>query len=76
MFEKKLKIIKKYLKNNLKKNFITINKSLFASSIMFMKKIDESLRFCVNYKKLNQFIKKNKYSLSLIVETLTHLKKA
>ncbi len=75
MFEKKLKIVKKYLKNNLKKDFITINKSSFASSIMFMKKIDESLRFCVNYKKLNQLIKKNRYSLSLIVETFTHLKK-
>ncbi len=42
---------------------------------MFMKKTDESLRFCVNYRKLNQLIKKNRYSLSLIAETLTHLKK-
>ncbi len=53
MFEKKLKIMKKYLKNNLKKDFIIINKSLFVSSIMFMKKIDKLLRFCMNYKKMN-----------------------
>jgi hypothetical protein len=41
-----------------------------------MKKTNESLRFCVDYRKLNQLIKKNRYSLSLITETLTHLKKA
>ncbi len=48
---------------------------LFASSMMFMKKTNESLRFCVDYRKFNQLIKKNKYSLSLIEETLTHLSK-
>jgi hypothetical protein len=56
MFEKKLKIIKKCLKNKTKKDFITIKKSSLTSSILFMIKIDKSLRFCVNYKKLNQFI--------------------
>ncbi len=75
MFEEKLKIVKKYLENNLKKKFIAANRSSFVSSIMFMKKTNESLRFCVDYKKLNQFIKKNKYLLSLIDETLTHLDK-
>jgi hypothetical protein len=75
MFEEKLKIVKKYLENNLKKRFIVANRSFFASSVMFMKKTNESLRFCVDYKKLNQLIKKNKYSLSLIDETLIHLKK-
>jgi hypothetical protein len=60
----------------LKKEFITISKSSFVFSIIFMKKTNESLRFCVNYRKLNQLIKKNRYSLSLIVETLTHLRKA
>ncbi len=76
MFEKELKIVKKYLEDNLEKRFIIINRFSFAFSMMFMKKIDESLKFCVDYKKLNQLIKKNKYSLSLIEETLTHLKKA
>jgi hypothetical protein len=58
MFEKELKIVKKYLENNLKKEFIIANRSSFISSIMFMKKTNESLRFCVDYKKLNQLIKK------------------
>jgi hypothetical protein len=75
MFEKELKIVKKYFENNLEKNFIVANRSFFASSVMFMKKADESLRFCVDYKKLNQLIKKNRYSLSLIEKTLTHLNK-
>jgi hypothetical protein len=75
MFEKELKIVKKYLENNLEKRFIIASRSSFASSIMFMKKIDESLKFCVDYRKLNQLIKKNKYALSLIDETLTHLDK-
>jgi hypothetical protein len=75
MFEKKLKIIKKYLENNLKKDFIVANRSFFALSIMFMKKTNESLHFYVDYKKLNQLTKKNKYMLSLIEETLIHLSK-
>jgi hypothetical protein len=70
MFEKELKIVKKHLENNLKKNFIVANRLLFVSSVMFMKKTNESLRFCVDYKKLNQLIKKNRYSLSLIEKTL------
>jgi hypothetical protein len=53
MFEKKLKIVKKYLEDNLKKIFIVANRLFFASSVMFMKKANESLRFCVDYKKLN-----------------------
>jgi hypothetical protein len=75
MFEKELKIVKKYLEDNLEKRFIIASRSSFASSIMFMKKTNESLKFCVDYKKLNQLIKKNRYSLSLIDETLTHLEK-
>jgi hypothetical protein len=75
MFEKKLKIIKKYLEDNLKKKFIAANRSSFVSFVMFMKKTNESLKFCVDYKKSNQLTKKNRYSLSLIDETLTHLKK-
>jgi hypothetical protein len=53
MFEEKLKIVKKYLENNLKKKVITANRSSFVSLVMFMKKTNESLKFCVDYKKLN-----------------------
>jgi hypothetical protein len=60
MFKEKLKIVKKYLENNLEKRFITASRSSFVSSIMFMKKTNKSLRFCVDYRKLNQLIKKNR----------------
>ncbi len=56
MSEKKLKIIKKYLKNNLKRKFIIASRFSFVSSIMFMEKTNDSLRFCVDYRKLNQLI--------------------
>jgi hypothetical protein len=75
MFEEELKIVKKNLENNLEKRFIIASRSSFVSSVMFMKKTNESLKFCVDYRKLNQLTKKNKYSLLLIDETLTHLKK-
>jgi len=45
----KLQKIKEYLKENLKKKFIILSKASFASSILFVKKKDNSLRFCINY---------------------------
>jgi len=45
----KLQKIKKYLKKNLKKKFITLSKAFFASSILFVEKKDDNLRFCMNY---------------------------
>ncbi len=58
MFEEELKIVKKYLEDDLEKRFIIASRSSFVSSIIFMKKTYESLKFCVDYKKLNQLIKK------------------
>ncbi len=71
MSSHKLQKIKKYLEKNLKKKFITLSKALFALSILFVKKKDDSLRFCVNYRKLNALIKRNRYSIFLIDEVLT-----
>ncbi len=45
----KLQKIKEYLKENLKKKFITLSKASFASSILFVEKKDSSLCFCMNY---------------------------
>ncbi len=70
MSSHKLQKIKKYLEENLKKKFITLSKALFASSILFIKKKDDSLCFCVNYQKLNALIKRNRYSILLINEVL------
>ncbi len=70
MLSHKLQKIKKYLEENLKKKFITLSKAFFASSILFVKKKDDSLRFCINYWKLNALIKRNRYSILLIDEVL------
>jgi len=70
MSSHKLQKIKKYLKENLKKKFITFSKAFFASSILFIKKKDDSLCFCINYQKLNTLIKRNHYSILLINEVL------
>jgi len=49
MSSHKLQKVKEYLKENLKKKFITLSKASFASLILFVKKKDNSLCFCVNY---------------------------
>jgi len=73
MSQDELRILKKYLKNNLIKNFIQVSSFLATSSILFVKKSSEELRFCVNYRDLNVMTVKNRYSLPLIQETLDRL---
>jgi len=75
MFQDELQVLKKYLKNNLIKNFIQVSFSLMISSILFVKKSSEELRFCVNYQDLNVMTVKNQYSLFLIQEILNQLTK-
>jgi hypothetical protein len=74
--EDELQLIKKYLKKHLDKDFIESSTISYASLILFVKKSDEELRFCVNYRKLNAITKKNRYSISLIAETIARLFKA
>ncbi len=66
MFLYKLQKIKKYLNENLFKSFIILSKAFYFSSVLFVLKVNEDLRFCVNYRKLNVIIKRNRYPLSLI----------
>jgi len=68
MLSHKLQKIKKYLEENLKKKFITLSKTSFTLSILFIEKKDDSLCFCLNYQKLNALIKRNRYSILLINE--------
>ncbi len=73
MSDYKLQKMKNYLIKNLNKDFISSSLALYASLILFIKKKDDSLHFCVNYRKLNALIKRNRYFLSLINETLAHI---
>jgi hypothetical protein len=49
----KLKTIKKYLINNLDKGFIKASQALYTALMFFVKKPDKSLRFCIDFWKLN-----------------------
>jgi len=75
MSQDELRILKKYLKNNLIKDFIQVSSFFAISLILFVKKSSEELRFCVNYRDLNVMTVKNRYSLSLIREILDQLTK-
>ncbi len=57
MFNHKLQKIKKYLIEHLNKEFIFFSFALNVSLILFTEKKDESLHFCINYRKLNALIK-------------------
>ncbi len=65
-----------YLNKNLSKDFIQVNHFQMIISVLFIKKLEEKLCFCVNYWNLNAIIIKNQYFLSLISETLNHLSQA
>ncbi len=76
MFDHKLQKIKKYLINHLNKEFIFFSFASYVLLILFIEKKDDSLRFCIDYWKLNALIKRNYYSLLLIDETLAYIQES
>jgi hypothetical protein len=50
-----------------------LNKALYASPILFIKKKNEGLRFYMNYRRLNALIKRNKYPISFIEKILAKI---
>lgn len=50
----------------LEKGFIRTGTSPLGASVLFDKKVDGSLRLCVDYQRLNQMTVKNKYPLPYI----------
>ena len=62
-----------YLDKNLSKEFIWVSCSDAAVSVLFVKKPEEGLCFCVDYWGLNVITVKNWYFLPLISETLNCL---
>ncbi len=71
MSDYKLQKMKNYLIEHLNKDFISFSSASYTSLILFIEKKDDSLRFCINYRKFNALIKQDCYFLSLIDETLT-----
>jgi hypothetical protein len=64
------------LVENLDKGFIDGGRAPFTALVLFVKKANGSLRFCINYRKLNNLTRKDRYPLPLIDETLARLAKA
>ena len=76
MFTKKLNELQKYFKNKQQKDWIRSSLNSANASVLFIKKLDDSLWLCVNYWKLNEIIVKNCYSLLRIDELLNRFSEA
>ena len=74
MSRDELKVLKEWLKENLQKGFIRPSSSPAASPVLFVKKPDGGLRFCVDYRALNALTVKDRYPLPLTKESLNNLK--
>ena len=76
MSREELMVLKKYIRENLEKGFIRPSTSPASSPVLFVKKPGGGLRFCVDYRALNDLTIKNRYPIPRIHETLTLLGKA
>ena len=68
-----VKVVKKYVDDMLDKSFIRSSSFEYAASILVVKKFEDDLRVCVDYRALNVLTIKNRNALSLIRETLIRL---
>ena len=71
-----LKELKKQLKELLDRGFIRPSISPWGAPVLFVRKKDGSMRLCIDYRRLNQVIVKNKYPLPRIDDLLDQLKGA
>ncbi len=60
----------------LNKGFIHVSNSPAAAPVLFVKKPGGGLRFCCDYRALNQITRKDRYPLPLIQETLNRISRA
>ena len=70
-----LTMLKFYIDQNLVNKFIVRFKFSTNVLILFIKKKDEKLKLCVDYRNLNVIFIKNKYFISLMTNILKKLKK-
>ena len=58
------------------KGFIRLSVSLWGAPVLFVKKKDETLRLCIDYRQLNRVTIKNKYPLPRIDDLFDQLQGA
>ena len=75
MSRDELLVLKKYLDDNLIKEFIQASSFSAASPVLFVHKPEDDLWFCVNYRGLNAIMIKNCYLLLLIRKILNWMSK-
>lgn len=73
---KEREAIQRQVKTMLEDGVIRPSNSPWASPVVLVKKKDGSLRFCVDYRKLNQVTKKDVYPLPRIDDSLDRLRNA
>jgi hypothetical protein len=66
--ERELEALRKYIEKNLVKGYIRPLKLPARYPVLFVLKKDGKPKICVNYRKLNDIIIKNRYTLPLIYE--------
>ncbi|GME30926.1 uncharacterized protein ACHE_31418A, partial [Neofusicoccum parvum] len=76
MSRDELLVLWKILTELLDKGFIRVSNSPAAAPVLFVKKPGGGLRFCYDYRALNQLTWKDRYPLPLIQETLNRISKA
>jgi hypothetical protein len=74
--KEKLLVLRKTLTDHLDKGWIRVSKSPAGAPVLFVRKPGGGLRFCVNYRKLNEITKKDRTPLPLITEMLQMMAKA
>jgi hypothetical protein len=76
MNKEELLVLRKTLTELLGKNFIRVSKSPAAAPILLVRKPSGGIRFCVDYRGLNEITIKDRYPLPLIRETLRNIASA
>ena len=71
-----MKELKVQLQELLDKGFVRPSVSPWGASILFVKKKDDTLRMCIDYRKINKVAVKNKYPLTRIKDLFYQLKGA
>ena len=76
MNQDELLVLRKTLTDLLDKNYIRVSNSPAASPILLVRKPGGGIRFCVDYRGLNELTVKDRYPLPLIKETLRNMAQA